>query len=68
MTYLSVSLPGGRSEQISLPAGLVEQAERQVANYHTWWQAIEAISAINRQRLRAARQQARRAGPRRRPG
>lgn len=57
--YLTVTLKGGRTEQISLPEELVEQAERQVANYRTWWDAIEQISAINRDLLREARASAR---------
>jgi hypothetical protein len=63
-TYLSVTLPGGRTEQISLPEHLVEQAERWIANYHAWGEAIEQVSAVNRERLREARQSAREAGRR----
>ena len=59
-TYLSVTFAGGRTEQISLPAALVPLARRGVAHYRTWWAAIEAISAINRELLRDER--ARRAG------
>ena len=55
-TYLSVTLPGGRTEQISLPASLVPLAKRWVANYAAWSQAVERISAINRDLLRAHRQ------------
>jgi Family of unknown function (DUF6788) len=54
-TYLSVTFAGGRTEQISLPAGLVPIARRWVANYQAWWKAVEKISAINRQLLRARR-------------
>lgn len=63
-TYLSVTLPGGRTEQISLPLDLVPLVERQVANYRAWWNAIEAISAINREVLRSERQKR---VPRKRP-
>jgi len=56
-TYLCVTLAGGRTEQISLPAALVPVAERGVARYHAWWAAIEALSAINRDRIRQQRQQ-----------
>lgn len=52
-TYLSVTFAGGRTEQISLPADLVPLARRWVANYQAWWRAVEKISAINRQLLRA---------------
>jgi len=64
-TYLSVTLAGGRTEQISLPAALVPVAERGVAHYHAWWAAIEQLSAINRDLIRQRRQQP--SGPRRRP-
>jgi hypothetical protein len=54
--YLSVTLKGGRTEQISLPAALIPAAKRQVANYRAWWKAIEAVSAVNRDMLRHERQ------------
>jgi hypothetical protein len=63
-TYLSVTFPGGRTEQISLPTRLVPLARRWVANYTRWWNAVERISAINRQLLRQRRAAA--AAPRRR--
>ncbi len=53
--YLSVTLSGGRTEQISLPADLVSTAERWVKNYRAWWRAIEDLSAVNRQVLRQRR-------------
>jgi hypothetical protein len=56
--YLSVTLPGGRTEQISLPADLVSTAEQWVKNYKAWWSAIEDLSAINRQVLRQRRRPA----------
>jgi len=56
-TYLSVTLAGGRSEQISLPAELVPTAKRGVALYHAWWVAIEKLSAINRDLIRKQREQ-----------
>ena len=51
-TYLSVSLAGGRTVQVSLPPALVATARRWVANYQAWWRAIEAVSEINRELLR----------------
>lgn len=54
-TYLSVTLPGGRSEQICLPPSLVPLAKRWVANYLRWWKGVERISKINRQLLRRRR-------------
>jgi hypothetical protein len=56
-TYLSVTLAGGRTEQISLPAELVPLARRGVAAYHAWWAAVEKLSAINRDRIREQRRQ-----------
>ena len=64
-TYLSVTLAGGRTEQISLPAELVPIAKRGVALYHAWWAAIEKLSAINRDLVRKQRQQL--SAPRKRP-
>jgi hypothetical protein len=54
-TYLGVSFAGGRTVQISLPPALVTTARRWVANYQAWWQAIETVSAINRELLRRRR-------------
>ena len=51
-TYLSVSFGGGRTVQVSLPPALVATARRWVANYQTWWRAIETVSEINRDLLR----------------
>jgi hypothetical protein len=56
-TYLSVTHAGGRTEQISLPAELVPLARRGVAVYRAWWAAIEKLSALNRDQLRAQRRQ-----------
>jgi hypothetical protein len=64
-TYLSVTLAGGRTEQISLPAALVPVVKRWVANYHAWWAALEKVSAINRDLIRHQRR--RLAPPRRSP-
>ncbi len=54
-TYLSVTHAGGRTEQISLPAELVPLARRGVSAYHAWWAAVEKLSALNRDQLRAQR-------------
>lgn len=56
-TYLSVTHAGGRTEQISLPAELVPLARCGVAAYHAWWDALEKLSAINRDRIRDQRRQ-----------
>jgi hypothetical protein len=68
--YLSITLAGGRTEQISLPTSLIRRAEQGVANYHAWWEAIEKVSAINRELLRRERQAvgSRRGGQRGRQG
>lgn len=56
--YLSVTLPGGRTEQVSLPPELVRTAKQWVKNYTLWWRAVEELSAINRQVLRQRRRPA----------
>ncbi len=56
--YLSVTLPGGRTEQISLPPELVRTAKQWVKNYTLWGKAVEELSAINRQVLRQRRRPA----------
>src|SRR6185295_2650947 len=53
--YLNVTFSGGRTEHISLPVHVVPQAREWVRNYARWWQALEKVSAINRQRRRAQR-------------
>ena len=42
-TYLTVTLQGGRTEQISLPEALVPVATRGVAQYHAWWAVIDEV-------------------------
>ena len=56
-TVLTVSFPGGRTEQISLPATVVRTVRGWVANYQRWWEIIEQVSAINRDLLRAQRRE-----------
>lgn len=51
-TYLAVCFPGGKTEQISLPAKLVPEARRRAAVYRRWWRIIDRISAINRELFR----------------
>jgi hypothetical protein len=62
-TVFTVSFPGGRTEQISLPAAVLPTVRGWVANYQRWWEIIEKVSAINRDLLRAQR----RAGKQRPP-
>jgi len=54
---LTVSFPGGRTEQISLPAAVLPTVRGWVANYHRWCEIIEKVSAINRDVLRVQRQE-----------
>ena len=70
VVYLCVTHAGGRTEQISLPTSLIRRAEHGVACYHAWWEAIEQVSAINRELLRRERQAvgSRRGGQRGRQG
>ena len=56
-TVLTVSFPGGRTEQISLPAAVLPTVRGWVANYQRWWEIIEKVSAINRDLLRVQRQE-----------
>jgi hypothetical protein len=62
-SYLTVSFAAGRTEQISLPAALVAQAQAWIANYQAWWETVEAISAINRELLRRRRGSSAQAAP-----
>jgi hypothetical protein len=54
--YVSVTLRRGLTEQSSVPRHLEAQARTWVRNYARWWQAIERLSALNRQLLRRRRQ------------
>src|SRR3990170_2786569 len=64
-TYLSVTLAGGRTEQISLPAPPRSSRRRPTwfrspdagSPSRAWWAAIEKLSAINRDQLREQRRQ-----------
>ncbi|MFB3902422.1 MAG: DUF6788 family protein [Acidobacteriota bacterium] len=51
-TYLGVSLKGGKTAQITVPARLRERVEGMVHNYAEFWAALEEISEINRELLR----------------
>ena len=51
-TYVSLSLPGGRTSQVSLPRRLVPVAEAWTQNYQRWLEAVERISALNHEILR----------------
>jgi hypothetical protein len=49
---VGVSLPEGKTEQVSLPAELVPVAKAWTRNYQRLWRRIEQLSAINRELLR----------------
>lgn len=50
--YVSVSFRKGRTEQVTVPADLAPTIQSWIQNYRLWWQAIEAVSAINLRLLR----------------
>lgn len=50
--YVGLSLPEGKTSQITLPRRLVPVAEAWIHNYHRWREAIARISAINHELLR----------------
>lgn len=52
VAYVSLSLPEGRSSQVSLPKALVPVAEQWIENYRRWLDAVEQISTINHELLR----------------
>jgi hypothetical protein len=51
ITCVTVSLAHGRTQQVTVPGAWRATVRRWIANYQRYWQAIEAISAINRQLL-----------------
>ncbi len=48
---VTVSFPGGRTQQVTVPGDLAATVKLWIDNYHRYWQAIEEISAINRRLL-----------------
>ena len=48
---VSVTFPGGRTQQVTVPRDLARTVRLWIRNYQRWWQAIEGISAINRRLL-----------------
>lgn len=50
--YLTVTLRGGKTEQILLSAEMLPVAEKYLENYERWWAALEKVSDVNRQLLR----------------
>jgi len=51
-SVLTISYPGGRTRQFSIPADLVPQVRRWLRNYHKLKEAIEAICELNHVLLR----------------
>jgi hypothetical protein len=51
ITCVTVSVANGRTQQVTVPREWRATVRRWIANYQRYWQAIEAISAINRQLL-----------------
>ena len=51
ITCVTVSVAHGRTQQVTVPRAWRATVRRWIANYQRSWQAIEAISAINRQLL-----------------
>ena len=64
--YLSVTFPGGHTQQVTVPRELARTVQLWIRNYRRWWQAIEDVSAINRRLLQLreipSRLRARRSG------
>lgn len=50
--YVALSLPKGKTSQVSLPRRLVPVAEAWIGNYKRWLEAVERISALNHELLR----------------
>lgn len=49
--YVTVTFPGGRTQQVTVPRDLARTVRLWIRNYRRWWQAIEEVSAINRRLL-----------------
>jgi len=50
--YLTVTLRGGKTEQILLSEEMLPVAQRYLDNYKRWWAALEKVSEVNRRLLR----------------
>jgi hypothetical protein len=51
IAYVTVTFPGGRTQQVTVPRNLARTVRLCINNYRRWWQAIEEVSAINRRLL-----------------
>ena len=52
VAVVGITFRDGSTEQISVPRHLEPLARAWVRNYGRWWQAVERISAINRELIR----------------
>ena len=55
VAVVGITFRDGSTEQVSVPRALEPVARTWVRNYARWWDAVERISAINRQLLRQRR-------------
>jgi hypothetical protein len=51
IAYVTVTFPGGRTQQVTVPREMARTVRLWINNYRRWWQAIEEVSAINRRLL-----------------
>lgn len=49
---VTVSVPGGGTQQVTVPPELAPTIKVWIDNYRRYWQAIEDVSAINRKLLK----------------
>ena len=51
LTCVTVSFAKGRTQQVTVPREWRATVQRWIANYQRYWQALEAVSAVNRRLL-----------------
>jgi hypothetical protein len=49
---VGVTMPGGKSVQVTVPSDLVPVVREWTENYRRVWELIEGVSAVNRELLR----------------
>lgn len=49
---VGVTMPGGKSVQVTVPSELVPVVRQWTENYRRVWELIEGVSAVNRELLR----------------
>lgn len=62
LTVLTVSYPGGRTRQLSVSPGQVDQVRQWLASYQRLKEALEEICEINHHLLRGEKSAGKRAG------